>query len=159
MKNKWLVALYKINEVKRVESNLLNQEFNFYLPKITTKKNDFIVKEELLFPGYIFVNTSFENYSALKYTKGIKNVLKFGNNIPYISSDDIKAIKMAEKKSHTNPVASKIKIGQDALIAKGSLKGSIVKICSLPSNERVEILLYFLGSLRRLSVSEKDLIF
>jgi hypothetical protein len=38
MKKKWLVATYKINEVKRVESNLLNQKFDYYLPKITIKK-------------------------------------------------------------------------------------------------------------------------
>ena len=46
MKNKWLVALYKINEARRVESNLSNQKFNFYLPKITIKKinSDFRTK-------------------------------------------------------------------------------------------------------------------
>ena len=35
---KWLIASYKTNEVKRVESNLLNQNFDYYLPKITIKK-------------------------------------------------------------------------------------------------------------------------
>ena len=68
-------------------------------------------------------------------------------------------MKMVENSSKSSPIVSQIKIGQDALIAKGSLKGSIVKVCSLPSKARVEILLYFLGSARRLSVSEKDLIF
>ena len=41
----------------------------------------------MLFPGYIFINTSSENYSVLKYTKGIKNILKFGDKSPYISSE------------------------------------------------------------------------
>ena len=159
MKNKWFVALYKINEARRVESNLSNQKFNFYLPKITIKKINSNFRTEALFPGYIFVNTSYENYSTLKYTKGIKNVLKFGENISCISSEDIKAMKMVENSSKSSPIVSQIKIGQDALIAKGSLKGSIVKVCSLPSKARVEVLLYFLGSARRLSVSEKDLIF
>jgi len=159
MKKKWLIALYKINEVKRVESNLLNQQFDYYLPKITTIKINSNPKVEVLFPGYIFINTSFENYSALKYTKGIKNVLKFGDKISYISGEDIKAIQMAEEISKSSPVASQIEIGQEAIVTKGFLKGSIVKICSLPSKKRVGILLYFLGSLRRASVSEKDLIF
>ena len=66
---------------------------------------------------------------------------------------------MAEEKSKIDPVASKIQIGQDVMIAKGSLKGSIVKVCSLPSKERVSILLSFLGSVRRVTISEKDLIF
>ncbi len=159
MNNKWLVALYKINEVKRVENNLLNQKFDYYLPKVTIKKINANPKEEVLFPGYIFINTSFENYSALKYTKGLKNIIKFGNIIPFINDEEIIAMQMAEKASKTDPVASQIEIGQDVVISKGSLKGTIVKICSFPSKKRVSILLSFLGSIRRVTIPEKDLIF
>ena len=159
MKKKWLIASYKSKELKRVESNLLNQNFDYYLPKITTKKINTNSKKEVLFPGYIFINASFENYSALKYTKGIKNIIKFGDSIPFISDEDIKAIQMVEEESKISPIISKIQIGQDALIAIGSFKGSIVKICSLPSKKRVGVLLTFLGSIRRITIPEKDLIF
>ena len=158
-KNIWLVALYKSNEVKRVESNLLNQNFDFYLPKITIKKINSNPKLEVLFPGYIFVNTSFENYSALKYTKGIKSIIKFGDNISCISNEEINSMQMAEETSKIDPVASQIQIGKDALISNGSLKGSMVKICSLPSKERVGVLLTFLGSMRRVTIPIKDIIF
>ena len=159
MKKNWLVATYKINEVRRVESNLLNQKFDYYLPKITTKKINSNPKVEVLFPGYIFVNTSLENYSALKYTMGIRNIIKFGDNISCISDEEIEAMQMAEETSKIDPVASQIQIGQDVMIAKGSLTGSIVKVCSLPSKERVGVLLSFLGSVRRVTIPEKDLIF
>jgi transcription antitermination factor NusG len=159
MKKNWFVATYKINEVRRVESNLLNQEFDFYLPKITTKKINSKPKVELLFPGYIFVNTNLKNYSTLKYTLGIKNIIKFGENISCISYEEIEAMQMVEKRSKINPVASQIQIGQDVMIAKGSLEGIIAKVCALHSKERVGILLSFLGSMRRISIPEKDLIF
>jgi transcriptional antiterminator RfaH len=159
MKKKWFIALYKSNEVKRVESNLSNQKFDFYLPKITIKKINANPKVEVLFPGYIFVNTSLENYSALKYTMGIKNIIKFGDNVSCLSSEEIEAMQMAEETSKINPLASQIQVGQDVMIAKGSLAGSIVKVCSLPSKERVGVLLSFLGSMRRVTISEKDLIF
>jgi transcription antitermination factor NusG len=159
MKKKWFIALYKTNEVKRLESNLLNQNFDFYLPKITIKKINANPKAEVLFPGYIFINTNLENYSVLKYTMGIKNILRFGDNVPCISNEEIKSMQMAEEASKTDPVAPLIQIGKDALISKGSLKGSIVKICSLPSQERVGILFSFLGSMRRVTVPIKDLIF
>ena len=159
MKKKWLIALYKSNEVKRVESNLLNQKFDYFLPKITTKKINSNPKVEVLFPGYIFVNTSLENYSALKYTMGIRNIIKFGDNISCISDEEIEAMQMAEEVSKIDPVVSQIQIGQDVMIAKGSLTGSIVKVCSLPSKERVGVLLSFLGSVRRVTIPEKDLIF
>jgi len=159
MKKNWLVATYKINEARRVESNLSNQKFDYYLPKITIKNINATSKVEVLFPGYIFVNTSLENYSALKYTIGIKNIIKFGDNISCISSDEIEAMQMVEEASKIDPVASQIQIGQEVIIAKGSLAGSIVKVCSLPSKERVGILLSFLGSVRRVTIPEKDLIF
>ena len=159
MKKNWIVATYKINEVTRVESNLSNQKFDYYLPKLTIKKINATSKVEVLFPGYIFVNTSLENYSTLKYTMGIKNIIKFGDNISCLASDEIEAMQMAEETSKIDPVASQIQIGQDVIIAKGSLAGSIVKVCSFPSKERVGILLSFLGSVRRVTISEKDLIF
>ncbi len=159
MKKNWLVATYKINEVRRVESNLLNQKFDYYLPKITIKKINSNPKVEVLFPGYIFVSTSLKNYSALKYTMGVKNIIKFGNNISCISPDEIKAIRVVEEMSKIDPLVSQIQIGQDALITKGSFKGSIVKVCSLPSKERVDVFLSFLGSMRRVTIPEKYLTF
>ena len=78
----WLVATYKINESKRADSNLSNQNFEYYLPKIKVKKADSNLKEEVLFPGYVFIKTRLEDYSLIKYTKGIKKVVKFGKNIP-----------------------------------------------------------------------------
>lgn len=158
MIKKWLVATYKINEVKRLEKNLLNQKFDFFLPKITVKKNS-KSKEEALFPGYIFINTTFENYSALKYTIGIKNILKFGDKISCVSNEEIKSIQSVQDESKINPISTSIKIGQNAYISSGSLKGSIVKICSLPSKDRVDVLLSFLGSVRRITIPEKDLVF
>ena len=158
MKKNWLVATYKINEVRRVESNLLNQKFDYYLPKITTKKINSNPKVEVLFPGYIFVNTSLKNYSALKYTMGIRDIIKFGGNISCISNKEIEAMHMAEETSQINPVASQVKIGQDVIITKGSLTGIIVKVCSLTSKERVGVLFSFLGSVRRVTIPEKDLI-
>ncbi len=159
MKKKWLIALYKSNEVKRLKRNLLNQNFDFYLPKITIKKINTKPKVEVLFPGYIFVNTGLERYTALKYTIGIKNIIKFGDNISYISNEEIRSMQMAEEASEIDPVASQIQIGQDIIITKGSLTGSMVKICSLPSKERVSVLLTFLGTKRRATIPLKDLIF
>jgi transcriptional antiterminator RfaH len=159
MKKKWLIVLYKINEVKRVERNLLNQNFEYYLPKITIKRINSNSKEEVLFPGYIFVNTSPENYSDLKYTKGIKNIIKFGNNISCISNEELKSIQIAEENSRIDPISSQIQIGQKAHISKGSFKGNIVKICSLPSKDRVSVLLTFLGSKRRVTFLAKNLTF
>tara|TARA_B100000035_G_C20923732_1_gene519683 strand:+ start:56 stop:532 length:477 start_codon:yes stop_codon:yes gene_type:complete len=155
----WLVATYKINEIKKVELNLSNQSFDYYLPKIVTKKPNRNPKEEAMFPGYIFINTSIDRYSSVKYTKGIKKVIKFGNNISYMTDDEIRSINMMQQSSRSEPIVSEIKIGQEVDIKRGAFKGNIGKICTLPSQKRVGILLYLLGAKRRISIPEKDLEF
>ena len=154
----WLVATYKTNDINRAESNLSNQNFDYYLPKIKVVKPNSNPAEEVLFPGYIFINTGLEDYSSIKYTLGIKKVIKFGNSIPHLTDNEIKSIQSIEKLSQSKPIASKIKIGQEAVVKEGPFKGTLVKICSLPSKGRIEVLLSLLGNLRRVNILKEDLI-
>lgn len=153
----WLVATFKANQIRRVENNLMLQNFNYYLPKITTKKFNSSAKVEILFPGYIFIQSNIDDYAKIKYTKGINNVIKFGNNIPFIPNDEIESVRIIEKLSKSKPILSKIKVGQKAIVSRGSLVGAIVEISSLPNNKRVDILLSILGSLRKISIPVSDL--
>ncbi len=147
-----------MNEINKLQSNLSNQNFDYYLPKITIKKMNVDSREEMLFPGYIFINTNLHEYSRLKYTRGIKSIIKFGKNISYITNDEMEKIKTIERSSKIQPIASKLRIGQEARIASGSFKGILVKICSLPAKKRVDVFLSLLGSVRKVNVPEKDLI-
>ena len=155
----WFVATYKINEIKRLENNLSNQTFDYYLPKIKVKKSDSNLGEEVLFPGYVFINSRLEDYSLLKYTKGIKKVVKFGKHIPRLTDNEINSIQSIEKLSNSKPIIPKINLGQEAVVADGPFKGTLVKICSLSSKERIEVLLTILGSSRRVKILKKDLVF
>ena len=159
MIKKWIVASYKIQEVKRLEFNLLDQRFDYYLPKITTKKNQSKSKVEFLFPGYVFINTNLENYSTINYTRGIKKIIKFGDHISHMTDEEIEIIKQIEKSSKSEPLVPKIRLNQEATIKNGHFKGLIVTICSLPKKERVNVFLEILGARRKVSVSETDLIF
>lgn len=155
----WIVATYRINEIKNVESNLLNQNFDYYLPKINVEKSNSKIKEVPLFPGYIFINTSFEECSPIRNTIGIKDIIKFGNYIPSITDDQIKSIQAIVELSEINPKIEKIEIGQEAFILSGPFKGAMVKICSFPSRKRIEVLLHFLGSSKKVKILQKNLIF
>lgn len=76
----------------------------------------------MFFHSYIFVNTNIDNYSALKYTIGIKSLVRFWDSIPYMIDENTKAMQMAEKASKISPVVSKSHIDQDAIVFKGSFK-------------------------------------
>ena len=155
--NNWLVASYKINEITIVEKNLKNQKYKFYLPKINTQKLNSNFKEEVLFPGYIFIQTNIDNYSSLRFTRGIKNIIQFGNKISFINDDEIDYIRVFEKKSKNNPILPKIEIGQDVSIEKGYLRGNLVEICSMPANKRIDVLMHILGNKRKVNIPLKEL--
>lgn len=153
----WLVASYKTKEVARLEINLKNQKFEYYLPRIVLQKFNTRLKEEYMFPGYIFIKSNITNYTALKYTKGIKKILKFGKNIPTLNKEDIDLIMKVESESLNKPISTRYKIGQEVTIKGGSLKGNLVKICSLPAAKRIDILIHVLGSKRKVNIALEDL--
>lgn len=147
----WITATYKINELKRLEGNLQNQGLEYYHPKINTKKYNLTPKEEPLFPGYIFIYSEIENYSKIKYTRGISKVIRFNNNIATLEDDEIYEIKKIESESFSKPIIQKICVGQEAIISGGPLRGSFVTIASLPNKDRVNIFLHILGKKRKVT--------
>ena len=146
MKN-WLVATYKINEVERVENNLISQSFNYYLPKIVIKNLIASPKKKPCFLA-IFLLTLILIITLQLVSKGIKNIIRFGENIAHISDDEIKSINLVEESSRSQPLVAKIKIGQEVNIKSGSLKGNIAKICSLPSKKESAFYYIFLVLLK-----------
>ena len=155
--NKWLVASYKVSELKNLETNLKNQNFSYYLPKIIIHKTNCKIKEEALFPGYIFIDVNNKEYQSLNFTKGIKKIIKFGNNISYIDNSEIEDVKKFERSCQKFPLQRKIKIGQSVEIKEGSLKGNLVNICSLPAKDRVDIFINILGFKRKVNIELKNI--
>jgi len=147
----WMTATYKINELKRLKDNLQNQNLEYYHPKITTKKYNSISKEEPLFPGYIFIYSEIENYSKIKFTRGISKVIRFNKNIATLEDDEIYELKKIESESFLKPIIQKLRVGQEATISQGPLKGSFITIASLPNKDRVNIFLHILGKKRKVT--------
>ena len=149
----WMVATYKINQLKRLQENLKNQDFNFYNPTINIVKDNLSSLEEPLFPGYIFIHTNLDNYHKIKYTKGISNIIKFDKNIATLTDEEILELRKIEKNSISNPIIQKIHIGQEGTMIKGPLMGSLISIASLPKNERINIFVHILGTKRKINAS------
>jgi len=147
----WMVATYKINALKRLQENLNNQNFEYYHPKIKTKKNNLPPMEEPLFPGYVFIHASLDKYTKIKYTKGISNVIRFNNNVAILNDEEINQLKILEEESLKKPIVQKVFVGQEAVMSEGPFKGSIITIASLPEKERVNVFIDILGSKRKAS--------
>ena len=153
----WMVATYKINELKRLKENLQNQDVEYYHPKINTKKYNLTPKDEPLFPGYIFICSEIENYSKIKYTRGISKVIRFNNNIATLEDDEIIELKKIESESYSQPIVQQIYVGQEAIMSEGPLKGSFITIASLPNKDRVNIFIHILGKKRKVTTSLNEI--
>jgi transcription antitermination factor NusG len=149
----WMIATFKINELKRLKENLQNQDLEYYHPKINTKKYNLILKDEPLFPGYIFIYSEIENYSKIKFTRGISKVIRFNNNIATLEDDEIIELKKIESESYSQPIIQQIHVGQEAIMSEGPLKGSFITIASLPNKDRVNIFIHILGKRRKVTTS------
>jgi transcriptional antiterminator RfaH len=159
----WLLVRYKINEHLRFEKNLSNQSFDFYIPRIFTNIQEIShinkrIKEEVLFPGYGFVRMAHANLQALKYTLGLINIVKFGDQYAVAKNSLIHQLKELEYSSKIQPIFSKrLAKGDIVSINSGPFKGNISKILATPAKDRVTILISLLGSERTLTLSADQL--
>lgn len=149
----WLVIRYKANQLKRLEHNLKNQNFNFYTPKITKKLyKTQTLKKIILFPGYGFIKNGIAHIHSIKYTKGVIDILKFGNNYAFMNNDKIVELADAEEVSKEKPFCEDFYANDHIIIEDGPLKGQMTKILSLSTNGRVNILINILGSLKEVQI-------
>lgn len=153
LEKKWFVIFYQLTHELKLINNLQNQNFYFYIPKILVSKNNRI-KNSPLFPGYGFVKCGDNQISSLKYTKGVKDVLKFGNSYACVDMKIINDIKKFSLDYEINSLLIKPELDSDVTILSGPLKGNLVRVMSLTKDDRVKFLYTLLG---RNKISETDL--
>ena len=94
---KWIIVQTKSNCENKACLNLKRQGYDVFFPKLKKKIsrfNKFINIIKPLFPGYIFVSiNSNQNWSKIKNTYGILNILKFGDYFYFLPSDVVDSIK------------------------------------------------------------------
>ena len=155
----WLVVRYKINERLRFERNLHNQNIEFYIPRIftnTLKGGNH--KSEALFPGYGFVRLANTNLQALKNTRGLITIIRFGDQLAIAKHSMITQFKELEYSSQTLPIPVKRLAKDDmVMVTAGPFKGHMSKILTAGVKDRVTILISLLGSERTLTLSTTNL--
>ncbi|WP_269526522.1 transcription termination/antitermination protein NusG [Coraliomargarita parva] len=115
---------------------------------------------EALFPGYIFARFSFrEHYRLVIHTQGVSRLVESGTRraVPDRVIQELKA-SLPEEGLLEAPDLS-IKPGAEVEFVSGSLQGLNGRvIAQLPSRERIQILLDFLGREITVAVSAEDII-
>ena len=149
--DKWLVAYTKPRLELVALQNLERQNFEVYLPRYKKFKNTEtgpVPVFEPMFPRYILFRPSKAEQSieAVRSTKGISHVVRFGHEPGVVSAsmvDTIKAFETSQNQA-TLQEMSNLKAGQKVKlkhVALGSLEGLVQSV----SSKRVAVLLEILG--------------
>ncbi|MDB4229090.1 hypothetical protein N9805_00225 [Paracoccaceae bacterium] len=158
----WIVARNKSNQDKIALINLERQNFEFFQPTFKTmskRQNKFKKIIKPVFPGYIFIAINLEenNWHKINNTRGISSIIIFGNEIPLIRCELIEALKHRFSLNNTPKAVDSFEIGMNAEITNGPFAQLIGKIDETDSDQRLWILLDFLGTQTRVSISKLNL--
>lgn len=151
-----MLVWYVVNTQPQKESfaleNLKSQGYEVYLPVfLKTRKHARKVETVKipLFPRYAFVHIDLasQSWRSINGTRGVVGVLT-QNGVPSPVADHI----IEALKRHENPegcvslhALEVFHVGEKVTLGAGPLKGQEATVVSLSDNERVQILLHFLG--------------
>ncbi|WP_457569414.1 transcription termination/antitermination protein NusG [Desulfurobacterium sp.] len=138
---KWYIISIKPRKEKVVFVQFDRINIEYFYPIVKIKKGK-LLKEEPLFPGYMFAKFSIaENFNNVRYARGVKDIVRFGRNIPYIDEDFIKNLK-ERTESIIEFGKIELKEGETVKIKEGPFRGLIGKVLKLKKgDERVVLLL------------------
>ena len=157
---KWYCVLTKPKQENHA-SILLREldEVEVFCPLIRFKKSTTRGKiwfQEALFPRYIFVKFDLKTmFRVVNYSRGVASLVHFGTQYPSIPKNEIETLKRKMGDDKIIVISHKLKKGQKTRIEQGPFKGlSAVITKAMPANERVCVLLDFLG--RKIEAEVKE---
>jgi transcriptional antiterminator RfaH len=146
----WFVVQTKPGNEHRVETHLLNQKIETFLPLFETHqyRNGKIGQiTKPLFPNYLFARLDLKlHYYKVKWTRGVSKLLGFGDGPVPISDKVIQTIKERTGKDNLVKLKEELTEGDIVQITSGLFKefnGIFLK--KLSDNGRVRILVNLIG--------------
>jgi len=158
---KWFIVQIRPNSYDLALRNLERQGLETFFPKMKAtikKENKFIYKDLPVFPGYAFIRFDLQNFNWTKInsTYGVSKILSFNNKPSEVPFDLIVALKNRFD-CNIHPITSEnLKKGDIIKFNYGPLVDTVVNIESVNANDRIFILLKFIGGYRKLEVNLKE---
>ncbi|NOT89846.1 MAG: UpxY family transcription antiterminator [Lysobacter sp.] len=132
-----------------VESCLQRKSIKAYLPKhkVTRRWKDRRRVVELpLFPGYVFVQPSADQYADMRYIRGSCGLVLIGNQPATMPEKDLQAVKILVGSGADLKLDMNIVVGQRVKVVSGPFAGAEGELVKVKSQERLVINAHLLGS-------------
>jgi transcription antitermination factor NusG len=130
---------------------------DIYLPII---RQNFFKKKHLtmpLFPQYVFVHVLHSDLPKVRYTEHVKDLVRFGEDIPVLPSEIISELRSREIDGIIELKPKEI--NGNAIIKNGAWRGVIGKIVNTATtaSERVSLLIEILGRQLNITVPARNI--
>jgi len=148
----WYLIYTKPRQEKLAQENLERQGYMTYLPLIQKKRKrngKRTATIEAFFPRYLFIslNTTTDNWSPIRSTLGVANIVRF-TQYPSIVSDDLISLLMSQENPDTGLYDENFgfKLGESVRITDGALAGYEGFFNARSGAGRVIVLLNVMGN-------------
>jgi len=146
----WYVVQTKAGDEHRVQTHLLNQEIDTFLPLLDTFQccnGKMIHRIKPFFPNYLFARLDLKRqYYKVKWTRGVSRILGTGNGPIPIAEKVIQSIKERAGENNIVKLEEAWKEGDVVQITSGPLKDLVgIFHRKMSDSGRVKILLSLIG--------------
>jgi transcriptional antiterminator RfaH len=160
----WYAVMCKPRQEALAETNLMNQGYQVFLPRLATqtrRAGKWHETIEPLFPRYLFVSPKDERQSLapVRSTLGVASLVKFGSQPASIPTMVVESLR-AQHDPNTGACASKSLFAPDAPVKfqSGPFAGLEGVFAADTADARVFVLLEFLGKVNKVKVSRDWLV-
>ncbi|WMC10202.1 transcription/translation regulatory transformer protein RfaH [Oceanimonas pelagia] len=162
--HKWYLAHCRPREEERALLNLENQNIETFCPFIEVKKivrGKRVVRNEALFPGYLFLRADLEHISSttLRSTRGVRNLVRFGDTPCVVPNELVYELMCRAGDERLGEQLSSLpRCGDRVLIKEGPFAGMEAIYQEADGDSRAMLLLTLLQSQTRASFANTDFI-
>lgn len=159
----WYAVHTKARQEHVALENLHRQAFESFLPLIRQsrhRRGRWREVTEPLFPGYLFTRLDMqaENIAPIRSTRGVSGLVRFGgNHVPVPDSVVESLIAIQDSTDGIICTATLFRHGDRVTIASGPLAGLEGVFLGASGEERVCLLLDFLGKQQRIHISRHQI--
>jgi transcription antitermination factor NusG len=126
-KRRWYAVYVRSRNEKKVLANLLENNFESYLPLLKTLRQWKDRKKLVdipLFNSYVFVYVGLLEHHKVRQVQGIVNFISFEGKPTAIPDEQIKSLQLLLKSTEKFEIGyEKIELGEEVEVFKGTLKG------------------------------------
>ena len=158
---KWFIAQIKPNSYETAIQNLERQGFETFLPKMEItqrQKNKFLIKNVIVFPGYMFVcfDPHIITWTKINCTYGVSKILAFNKKPSEIPTDLILELKNKYEINSNSKEMKCLQRGDSVKFYTGPFADLIAKVENIDENNRIWVLLEAMGGYRRLRLQNVE---